>query len=121
MREHRKYQRLSRSAEIKYQLIYSVALGSMNTDGVGVAHSINLSEGGILFSSDIEIPKDSFLEIELTLPGISFPMYLKGEVTHAVSRENSFDIGIKFEYKTEKDSEILHNYVLENSMSSEMD
>jgi len=119
MLEHRKYQRLTQTAEIRYQIIYSVALGNLNSDGVGTAHSINLSEGGILFSSDIDIPKDSFLEVELSLPGYSYPIYLKGEVTHSVERDAAFDIGIKFEYKTGKDSEILHNYVVENSMASD--
>lgn len=119
MTEQRKYQRLANHVEIKYQVIYSVGFGSQLKDGVGRTHSINLSEGGILFTSDILIPKDSFLEVELALPGFDYPIYLKGEVTHAVESDGAFEIGLKFEYKLENDSEMLHKYVLENSLPSD--
>ena len=119
MDDRREYKRLFGSVKLKYRILYSLGYGPGIIDGEGVTHSINLSEGGLLFISKLIIPLKSFLEIELNLPGEEFIIYLKGEVVHTKELgPNEYEIGIKFEYKFEKDSEILHHYVVNNSESS---
>ncbi|MDH4129246.1 MAG: PilZ domain-containing protein [Spirochaetota bacterium] len=118
MDDRRKYNRLSSSVTLKYEILYSIGFGSNVKEGEGIAHSINLSEGGLLFISKSSIPLKSFLEVELNLPGEKFVIYIKGEVVHSKELEkNKHEIGIQFEYKFEKDSEILHHYVMKNSES----
>ena len=116
MQDKRKYQRLSHHIDLKYQVIYSLGFGSDIKDGVGKTHSVNLGEGGIEFSCQEAIPQGSLLEIELKLPGQDYPIYLKGEVAHIHESGKGYDVGIKFGYKLEKDSQVLQKYVLEHTL-----
>lgn len=111
MREKREYERLDIHIDIKYRVIHSIAFGHELVDGKGKAHSINLSEGGLLFETDNNLPLESLLEVELLLNGLKIPVYLKGEVVHIEEVSDKFDIGLKFEYKSESDNKALHNYL----------
>ncbi len=118
MKNRREYIRLSESIAIKYIIIYSIGFGSNITTGEGSAQSINLSEGGLLFISDTELPVKTFLEVELRLKGENLPIYLKGEVMHTskLPSDDKYEIGMQFEYKYEQNSELLSEYVLKNSL-----
>jgi len=115
--DRRKFKRVGEALKLKYQVIFSMGFGSDIKDGEGLAQSLDLSEGGLSFISDKNIPVDSFLEVELNLPGESVPIYIKGEVVRVEEEPTGkFDVIIKFEYKLEKDAEILHHYMMNNSI-----
>ncbi len=118
MEDRREFIRLSESIAIKYTIIYSMGFGSTITKGEGSALSINVSEGGLLFLSDIELPVKTFLEIELNLKGEELPVYLKGEVIDVLKLPSSdqYEVRMQFEYKYQQDINLLHQYVLKNTL-----
>ncbi|HEO66339.1 MAG TPA: PilZ domain-containing protein [Spirochaetes bacterium] len=118
MEDRREYIRLNESIAIKYTIIYSIGFGSNITEGEGSALSINVSEGGLLFLSDMELPVKTFLEVELNLKGEELPVYLKGEVIDIskLPSNDQYKVRMQFEYKYEQDSKLLHQHVLENTL-----
>ncbi len=113
MTEKRKYSRLEESLEINYQILYSLGFGSSVKEGEGVTESIDLSEGGIsIILTGEQIPEGSLLEIRLNIPNEKLPLYLKGEVVRVENiSKGKYKVGVKFDYKVLKDSEILYNYL----------
>lgn len=112
MSDQRQYKRLKLHLDIKYRVLHSIAFGHQElSDGKGKAHAINLSEGGLLFETKSKLPVESLLEVELSIPNEELPVYLKGEVVHIEELSGLYDIGLRFEYKNQSDSETLHNFL----------
>ncbi len=114
MNNRRQFTRLNKSLVLKYQVIYSSSPEINLQKGEGSAHSINLSEGGLLFTTQNKIPPKSFIEVQLILPNHNTPIYLKGEILRSDFTDNLYETALEFEYKLPQDSQILKQFVQSN-------
>lgn len=113
--EQRNYRRLPENVDIRFRII---SLGDNPGDYIdlrGGGHSENISMGGMLFESNEMIPVGSFLEVQVNVSELEYPIYLRGRVVRLeeIVEHRKYDIGIQFTQYFEKDKEFLQNHLKE--------
>ena len=111
----RLHQRYKCKLQIKYEIFSSPKLQQPDASWEGETYLLDISEGGILFTSESPIPFSSFLEIEIKIPNKEFPIYLTGRVVRLeeIKENQEYEIGFFFKNIFEKDKELLTNYLNE--------
>lgn len=115
MMDKRKFVRLPDSVKVRFQIIALGEIPQGHLDLRGQGQSENISEGGMLLEVDEPIPRGTFLEVDLIMPGVLAPVCLKGRVMHVVEIEpgKRFDIGVKFTHYFERDRTLLEKHLHE--------
>jgi len=86
----RKYPRFSKDCEVRYKIL---ELDEMPHDGV----TVNISGGGICFKSGEELPLETVIAVEITLPGAKSPVVAMGKVVWRKADDNgTWTNGVEF-------------------------
>lgn len=111
--EKRIYRRIPDHVDMKYRIISLGENPENYIDLRGGGMSENISEGGMLFEVHEHIPLGSFLEVQLDVPEVSFPIYLRGKVVRVeeLIENKSYDIGIHFTQYFQQDRELLNTHL----------
>ncbi|GMT49603.1 MAG: hypothetical protein IEMM0008_1142 [bacterium] len=112
---HRKFKRFKEKLNIKYTILSTPSIEEIKDNWNGESQTLDISEGGILFTYDSPLPVSSFIEIEIAIEGIEFPIYLTGKVTRVteVKTDQEYEIGLVFKNVFDKDKEILLSHLEE--------
>ena len=90
----RKYPRIKESCKVKYRIVQDTERQLEKQGGAAV----NISGGGMCFSSDEEIELGSMITLEMTLSGLSAPVVSLARVVWCERSEGpeGFDVGVEF-------------------------
>lgn len=117
-RERREYKRIPEHIGIKYR---QVTIEGEESSGMLRLPTLagttqNISEGGMLFESDEALPLGCFLEVQIYIPNVASPLFLKGRVIRLeeLVEDRRFDIGIMFTGYFVQDRELLRVHLVEN-------
>ena len=90
-KERRKFMRITAATKVKISR-YDPKEKVVTTSD---SNSKNLSANGVLVPSSKELPKDSFVKVDFTLPCEKTPTAFFGKVSRAIKiAENSFEIAV---------------------------
>lgn len=74
--------------------------------------TLNISEGGFLFLSDVNLPLGSLAEISLVLPDSQKEITMSGRVIHVEEKENgNFEVGTRVVDISRNDRALLAGYI----------
>ncbi len=105
----RKFKRFKEKLNIKYTILSTPSIEEINENWDGEGQTLDISEGGILFTYDTPLPVSSFIELEIAIEGSDYPINLTGKVTRVieVKANQEYEIGFIFNNVFEKDKELL--------------
>lgn len=115
MIDNRKFVRLPDNVSVRFQIITLGEVPNGHLDLRGQGQSENISEGGMLLEVNEPIPRGTFLEVDLIMPGVLAPVCLKGRVMHVEELEpgKRFDLGVQFTHFFERDRVLLEKHLHE--------
>lgn len=104
--EKRRYPRISKNFVVSYK-IYGEA------DNVDISQTKNVSEGGMLLTTNRLLESGTILAIEVRLPFISFPIKLLGKILDSkeVAKNLIYETRLTFTYMDEQSKEFVKNAV----------
>lgn len=114
MEERRQYKRFHKEVKIHFDVITAMGTSrAIPTEGNTV--SVDISKGGILFTSNKPIPITSLIECEIKVPENENPIYAKARVVRIEEMPsfNQYDIGIQFVAITQDDLVTLEKFIVE--------
>ena len=86
----RKYPRFNKDCEVRYKVL---ELDEMAHEGI----TVNISGGGICFKSEEELPLETVVAVEITLPGAKSPVVAMGKVVwRKTESDGSWLNGVEF-------------------------
>lgn len=113
MEEKRKFPRLADNCLLKYQIVDHDSFRKNQLD----AEIVNLSGGGIQFTTRWQLPPKTLLAIEMQAPAFDMPVVAIANTIWCAKRSNddAFDVGCEFWWLGWKDNEIqksLADYII---------
>jgi c-di-GMP-binding flagellar brake protein YcgR len=104
--DRRKYERAKINLSIRYKKLDQYSIPAM-TDNVG--------GGGIMFYTTEDIPKSTYLVLEVPLPIYPEPLRMQGKVvwTKKNVAKNNYSVGLEFTKIIEEDKGKLIKYIQE--------
>ena len=90
----RKYPRVKESCQVKYRVVEKGTGGPKDRDGAAV----NISGGGMCFSSDEPLEPGSMVALEMSLSHLPTPVVSLGRVVWCEEAEElgKYDVGVEF-------------------------
>ncbi|KXS44470.1 MAG: hypothetical protein AWU54_740 [Candidatus Frackibacter sp. T328-2] len=80
----------------------------------GAGQMVDISGGGICMLSDIRLLKGLVVELNFSLKGEEFKIL--GEVVRIMDREEDYEMGVKFDFKSSKIENQISNFVLKQQI-----
>ncbi len=113
MAELRKYKRIPDNVKVNYRII---SLGEAPAEYIelrGGGESENISEGGMLFEINENIPLGTFLEVHFEFADLSYPVILRGRVVRVeeIPGVSLYELGVQFTHFFAKDKELLQEHL----------
>lgn len=114
MKERRKFVRVKSDEEVKYKIVSTDSLSSIEEKILIMeAKSIDIGGGGISIETDEEICPGTFLALEIKFKKISHPIFVLGEVVWCKKIGEKYSLGIKFIRIAENDHYKIFEQILE--------
>lgn len=111
--EKRKFSRIPDNVKVNYRIISlgEVPEGFIDLRGGGISE--NISEGGTLFEASELIPLGSFLEVELHIDRLDFPIVLRGRVVRVeeIAEGRRYELGFQFTQVFDRDRNLLKKHL----------
>lgn len=98
--ERRKYPR------IPEEMVFAIQGGPLLPDQVAQGAIVDISEGGVAFESEAEIPVGQVIAFELRLP-----IHVQAKILHSERRGERHRYGMEFEKVEWLDRETLRRYI----------
>lgn len=115
--QRRNYLRVQYETEIEFSPIsYKGENLTHLEEKKGFGKMIDISAGGICFISDIELMKELVIEIRFELGEKQFQVL--GEVVRVIVQEEEYEMGIKFDLRSEKVENQISNFVLQQQIKN---
>jgi c-di-GMP-binding flagellar brake protein YcgR len=116
--DKRQFKRIPKHLSLKYKIITLGSYVEKSVEPRAGSTSENISEGGILVLADENIPLGTFMEVEISVKGEEFPLYIKGRVRRVeeIIPGKKYDLGIMFSSTTEDDKKILQRIIGDSEM-----
>ncbi|MCK8824423.1 flagellar brake protein [Fuchsiella alkaliacetigena] len=83
-------------------------------DKKGTGQMIDISAGGICFSSDIKLLKDLVVELSFNLE--EEPYQVLGEIVRIIETEEGYEMGVKFHHNLKSVENNISNFVLQQQL-----
>lgn len=113
--QRRKFVRIKYETDIKFSPIsYKGENLTHLEDKKGTGQMVDLSAGGICFTSDIKLMEQLVIELRFTL-GDNY-LQILGEIVRVIEREESYEIGVKFELENKKVVDQISNFVFQEQI-----
>ncbi len=114
MEERRKYKRFHKEVKIHFDVLTAMSRAKdipRNGDTV----SVDISKGGVLFTTSNPIPLGSSIECQFNLPGYEEPIFAKARVVRVeeLPDYHQYDLGIKFIAITQEDEKHLVKFLVD--------
>ncbi len=90
--ERRRFPRLKDSVQIRYRAVKSDVFPGDESEGF----TINISGGGVCFSSQEALEQGQILAVEMQLPEFDSPVVTLGRVAWCEKGSESYEIGTEF-------------------------
>lgn len=115
--QRRKYLRVNYETDIDFSPIsYQGESLTHLEEKKGFGQMKDISAGGICFSSNIELLEGMVIELRFELREQKFQVL--GEVVRSLEKEENYEMGIKFDLRSEKVENDISNFVLQQQIKS---
>jgi len=111
MNEKREYPRIPEHIAVDVRLISLSDIPAEGLEFMSEAEMENISEGGVLFDTNHELPEGTFIELGFHFEEMKTPLFIKGKVVRSIRKESHFETGVKFLSYSIEDKELMMRHL----------